>query len=84
MFKPKITENEKVKITRFLGLCKSCGLCLEKCPVKAIKFGLDLGYHGNPAIEVDINKCIACELCERICPDCAVKIEKKVKIQSKS
>lgn len=84
-FNPKITKNKKNKIIRFLGLCKSCGLCLEKCPQRAISFSgsqrrndyqaIDLGIYGAPAIEVDIKKCLGCGICQRICPDCAVKIE---------
>ncbi len=80
MFNAKVSENDKCEITRFLGLCKSCGLCIEICPVKAIKFTEEeLGYHGNPAIKVDMKKCIACGNCERICPDCAVKVSVKSK-----
>ena len=32
------------KVIVFHGLCKGCGLCIEKCPFKAIKFSQkDLG-----------------------------------------
>lgn len=78
MFKPKVSKNNKCEIVRFLELCKSCGLCVEVCPVQAIKFSKkDLGHHGNPAIEVDMNKCIGCGNCERACPDCAIRVDKK-------
>lgn len=78
MFNSKITENSKIKVVRFPELCKSCGLCVEVCPKKAIKFSKkNIGCTGNPAIEIDIEKCIGCKQCEMICPDCAVKIENK-------
>lgn len=41
--------------------CSSCGLCAEKCPVKAISFD-------NPKI-VDNEKCITCMRCTDICPN---------------
>lgn len=57
-------------------LCKSCGLCIEKCPVKCLSFDLENNnYLGNPAIKCDIKKCIACKTCERNCPDFAIRIE---------
>ena len=77
-FKPKIKESGIVKHTRFLGLCKSCGLCIEKCPVKCMYFSKeDLGFYETPAADLDVEKCIACGTCEKVCPDCAIKVEKK-------
>ena len=77
-FRPRITENDKVRVTRFLGLCKSCGECVVKCPVKCISWDKqELGQLGEPAIIVDENVCIACETCEQICPDFAIEITKK-------
>lgn len=77
-FRPKSSENEKVKVTLFPGLCKSCGECVVKCPVKCIDWDKnELGQLGEPAITIDIGKCIACETCEQICPDCAIEITKK-------
>lgn len=59
-------------------LCKSCGLCIEKCPVKCLSFDLDHNeYLGNPAVKCEISKCIGCKTCELNCPDCAISVEGK-------
>jgi len=77
-FRPHSKENKKVKYTQFLGLCKSCGICIEKCPTKCLKNSDDkYGYYGLPGVDIDIDKCIACGLCERSCPEQAIIIEKK-------
>lgn len=61
----------------FHGLCKGCGLCIEKCPVKVIKFSQkDLGVYSTPSVEIDINKCIFCGICETTCPDSALRVDK--------
>lgn len=57
--------------------CKGCGICIEKCPVAALKFGKTLGVYGTPTPEVDLEKCIGCGTCSKFCPDSAIKIEKK-------
>jgi len=56
--------------------CKGCGLCIEKCPVRALKFSQTLGLFATPTPEVDLEKCIACGNCRRFCPDGAINIEK--------
>jgi len=58
-------------------LCKGCGLCIARCPVKALSTSNDLGFLGNPLPAIDINTCIACEMCAKTCPDGAIKVEKK-------
>jgi len=76
-FKPKQFSDNKKTVTVFHGLCKSCGLCIEKCPVKAISFSKkDLGVYYSPTVEIDIAKCTACKICELTCPDSALKVEK--------
>lgn len=76
-FQPKDYKDKKKKVTVFHGLCKGCGLCIEKCPFKAIKFSKkDLGVYSTPSVEVDISKCTSCGICETTCPDCALKVEK--------
>jgi 2-oxoglutarate ferredoxin oxidoreductase subunit delta len=68
------------KLVVFHGLCKGCGLCVEKCPFKAIRFSQkDLGVYSTPTVEIDIEKCTACGICETICPDSALRIKKDEK-----
>ncbi len=76
-FKPKEYKDKGKSLTVFHGLCKGCGLCIAKCPQKAIKFSeKDLGVYSTPSVEIDINKCNACGICETVCPDCALKVKK--------
>jgi 2-oxoglutarate ferredoxin oxidoreductase subunit delta len=76
-FKPKEYQDNEKKVTVFHGLCKGCGLCLEKCPQKAIIFSKkDLGVYSTPSVEIDPKKCNACGICEITCPDSALKVEK--------
>lgn len=76
-FKPKEYKDKKKNLVVYHGLCKGCGLCIEKCPQKAIKFSeKDLGVYSTPSVEIDINQCNACGICETVCPDCALKLEK--------
>lgn len=77
-FAPKVAETSKIRVTRFTGLCKSCGSCIMKCPVNAISWhDKEIGQLGDPAIYIDLDKCIGCETCERICPDHAIEITNK-------
>ena len=75
-FKPKESTDQKKKVVVFHGLCKGCGLCVEKCPFKAIRFSQkDLGVYSTPSVEIDIEKCTACGICETVCPDSALKVK---------
>lgn len=77
-FKPKKYENNRQKVVVFHSLCKGCGMCIEKCPVKAISFSKDeLGVYSTPVVVIDIEKCIGCGICETVCPDSALKVDKK-------
>ncbi|MFW5729322.1 MAG: 4Fe-4S dicluster domain-containing protein [Spirochaetota bacterium] len=51
------------------GWCKGCGICIEFCPKDVIDWNEDgRAYPFRP------ERCIACELCERMCPDLAVRL----------
>ncbi|MCR3921021.1 MAG: ferredoxin family protein [Firmicutes bacterium] len=59
-------------------LCKSCGLCKEKCPTDVLDWSKELGVYGSPMMSAArIEQCIACGICEMVCPDAAILIEKK-------
>lgn len=82
-FRPVVQETSKIRVTRFNGLCKSCGSCIMKCPVNAISWNeKELGQLGEPSIMIDLDKCIGCETCERVCPDHAIEITNK-RLESK-
>ncbi|RLF10537.1 MAG: 4Fe-4S ferredoxin [Thermoprotei archaeon] len=53
-------------------LCKGCGICVEFCPSKALR---PAEVEGEPPKPID-DKCLACKLCELLCPDFAIAIEK--------
>lgn len=57
--------------------CKGCGICIEKCPVKALKFSNILGVFATPVPEIDLEKCIGCNNCNRFCPDGAIGVIKE-------
>ncbi|EKD56670.1 MAG: 2-oxoacid:acceptor oxidoreductase, gamma subunit, pyruvate/2-ketoisovalerate [uncultured bacterium] len=73
-----INQDDKKIHKRNPLYCKGCGLCIEKCPVKALFWSTNkLNYISRPLPEVDINKCIACGICEQNCPDCAIEVKRK-------
>lgn len=78
VFKAITKDDGKGIFHLFPGLCKGCGLCIEKCPVDTIGWSKELGVFGTPVVEPGHGKpCIACGICELVCPDCAILIEKK-------
>ena len=72
----KFTD-EKKTWERLPEYCKGCGLCIARCPAKALSFSNDLNFLGTPMPQVDIQKCTACGLCQKTCPDGAIRIESK-------
>ncbi len=47
--------------------CKKCGICASFCPTGTLASKLD----GTPYVK-NPDKCIHCELCDRLCPDFAI------------
>ena len=70
-------EDDKKSWERFPEYCKGCGLCIVRCPVKALTFSKDLNFLGTPTPQIDLGKCTACGLCQLTCPDGAIKVTKK-------
>lgn len=60
----------------FPDYCKGCGLCIVKCPVKCISWSEGLGVYGTPRVKADMEKCILCGICQQVCPDTALRVEK--------
>jgi 2-oxoglutarate ferredoxin oxidoreductase subunit delta len=64
----------------FPQYCKGCGLCIEKCPNDVLIWSEKLGVYGTPSVKPkDKESCIACMICQLVCPDCAILIEKTKK-----
>lgn len=51
--------------------CKDCGICFEFCPKNNLKAGED----GSPEL-IDKDECTGCKLCEYMCPDFAIQVQK--------
>lgn len=51
--------------------CKDCGICVEFCP----RDNLKTGPGGAPEM-IDPEACSGCRLCEYLCPDFAIEIDK--------
>jgi 2-oxoglutarate ferredoxin oxidoreductase subunit delta len=56
--------------------CKGCVFCVDLCPKKVLKMSERFnikGYHPPEVAEPE--DCIACKLCELICPEFAIWVE---------
>jgi 2-oxoglutarate ferredoxin oxidoreductase subunit delta len=63
-----------VKVKYKQERCKQCGLCVAKCPKKAISFSEDMNAAGYRPVTVDHEKCIGCGACYIMCPDMVYEI----------
>ncbi len=75
-FKGRILELTKADWILYPGLCKGCGLCIQKCPKKCISWSKVLGAYGTPAVEAN-DECIGCGICSMVCPEPAIRVDKK-------
>lgn len=49
-------------------LCCGCGACVHSCPTEAI--AIEENARGFFNAVIDMNKCINCGLCDKVCPVC--------------
>lgn len=75
-FEPIVIKIKKGTFTIFPGLCKGCGLCIQKCPKQSLSWSKVLGIYGTPSVQPD-DSCIACGICASVCPDCAISIKRE-------
>ncbi|GAB6179688.1 4Fe-4S binding protein [Desulfotomaculum defluvii] len=77
-FRAHTQELTKSSWTIFLGLCKGCGLCIQKCPKKSLSWAKKLGVYSTPAVESS-DECNGCGICQMVCPDAAILVQRKSK-----
>jgi 2-oxoglutarate ferredoxin oxidoreductase subunit gamma len=73
--KPNVSDEAEKKSFVNPDLCKGCGICVLKCPVKAISMTDKIGFFGNPIPQIDNKKCILCGNCSFFCPDTAIQVK---------
>lgn len=62
--------------------CKGCNICVSCCPKGVLQPSKTLNEKGYTLPEpVESENCICCKMCETVCPDFAVAVEKKEKIE---
>lgn len=60
--------------------CKSCKLCKRACPKNVFELSGKVNKKGYEYIEAARQgDCILCMMCEKICPDFAIHVEKAAK-----
>jgi len=66
---PHMPRKHVARIDIARSWCKGCGICVAFCP----KDVLELDGSGI-AVAARTEDCISCEICERMCPDLAVRL----------
>ncbi len=66
-YMPKVNSNFQPVIG---DDCTLCGVCIEKCPVDAIR-------KGKGKVNVEIDVCFGCGVCSRFCPSDAIEMKRR-------
>ena len=81
--KPQTKEGEqpskknKCEIRIIPERCKGCTYCIEFCPKKVLQVSDKINSKGYYVpVASHLEACIACKLCEHICPDFCIFVEK--------
>jgi predicted aldo/keto reductase-like oxidoreductase len=67
---PEALMTEVSRMERFLEIaswCQGCGRCVTKCSFGALRMN-----NGKP--EVQLDKCVRCGYCARVCPEFCIKV----------
>lgn len=57
--------------------CKGCGICYTACPKGIFVKSRKRNNIGVPMPDVrEPENCVVCRMCERMCPDGAINVEK--------
>ena len=60
--------------------CKCCLICVERCHKKVLKISSSISAKGYTLPQVyNTGKCNGCGICEIVCPDFAIAVEKEKK-----
>ncbi len=65
--------------------CKACGLCIQRCPVQALKLEdspLAKNKQRKAAKLIHSNQCLGCGVCVHKCPSQSLLLEPRVQIQA--
>ncbi len=64
----------KIEISKIY--CKGCEICVNACPKKVFRRSKLRNNYGTEMPEVyNAEECIACRICERMCPDGCINVE---------
>ena len=66
--KPALVLNSGFQPVRDMASCKSCGICIERCPASALAMDEDT------KTTADLDRCIGCGVCASGCPEDAITL----------